>query len=80
MPEVLLPQDGCCRLRMRKKVVGDKVYRLLGHCTGRPNPGQRQQWQQVFETPGLGFKPESTGCCGMSGTLATRHATWRPPR
>uniref|UniRef100_UPI00258563D7 (Fe-S)-binding protein n=1 Tax=Pseudomonas sp. TaxID=306 RepID=UPI00258563D7 len=70
MPEVLLPQEWLLQvLPKEQKVVGDKVYRLLGHCTEKTNaPASVSQWQQVFERLGLGLKPESTGCCGMSGT------------
>ncbi|MBB3167947.1 D-2-hydroxyglutarate dehydrogenase YdiJ [Simiduia aestuariiviva] len=44
-------------------------YQLMAHCTEKTNAAASiKNWQQVFESAGLGLHIVETGCCGMAGT------------
>ncbi|HRE88035.1 MAG TPA: FAD-binding and (Fe-S)-binding domain-containing protein [Myxococcota bacterium] len=51
-------------------VSGQRVYRLMGHCTEKTlAPASQRQWVEVFAKLGLTLKPVAAGCCGMSGVF-----------
>ncbi|MHA7924695.1 MAG: D-2-hydroxyglutarate dehydrogenase YdiJ [Marinobacter sp.] len=73
VPNVMLLQEFLAEriphLAAHNTPVADRTVTLLGHCSEKTNAaGSMDQWQQVFETLGIGIRIEATGCCGMAGT------------
>jgi Fe-S oxidoreductase len=70
-PNILMPQEWLLdATRGMPAAVRPLVgFRLLPHCTERPNAGAATHlWKEVFATAGLSLTMPASGCCGMFGT------------
>lgn len=56
--------------RWPKASSGERVYRLMSHCTENSlRPGAVAEWQSLFNHFGATLEYKASGCCGMAGTF-----------